>query len=395
MPTNNQMSLKVVPFNFGTFTPYQYNYQGQDLSILERSLANRETRMEKAYQQMTAIDSALGSIETQLNPSESQWFYNYKNNIKNQIRNSIDSRDFGNAIRTSMSLAGQTASDSAILSRIEANKKYQEWRNNIQQRVDKGEISQDTAKWAITNNPYQFSETKDIYGNVIGGKLKDAKQVYNTINWGDIAAKAAAFNRPNVIQSESGGGGTNPALYNAENEQLAQLNGLLGAATGTWRSGSQLEQVTSKEILNTIGNILNMPDLKNQAIQDYNVSVWNYQQQLSDGSLNDIDRKNLIEQGLVKNGSVISLSDYLNEKSKLFVDALSYRRQSSTNIKENGFTFAGSSTNTLNANSGGESNNGNNNQGDSNAKGPMIEKTVKGNTQQANRAAGNIDNLFN
>ena len=160
MPEIVPISLKTIQFNPYTFTPVGYNAQSPDLSILERSLANREKRMTDAYSQQAARNIQLGEIETKLNPAESQWINDYKKDINQQIQNSIDLGDFGNAIRTATSLAGKVANDSAILSRIDANQKYQDWRNNIQQRVDKGEISQDAAKWAIATNPYQFEETK-------------------------------------------------------------------------------------------------------------------------------------------------------------------------------------------------------------------------------------------
>lgn len=342
MPEIVPISLKTIQFNPYTFTPVGYNAQSPDLSILEKSLANREKRMTDAYSQQAARNIQLGEIETKLNPAESQWINDYKKDINQQIQNSIDLGDFGNAIRTATSLAGKVANDSAILSRIDANQKYQDWRNNIQQRVDKGEISQDAAKWAIATNPYQFEETKDIYGNIIGGNLKDQRQIYNTINWADVAAKAAALNRPDVFQSDRGGGGNNPAVYSSKEEVLKELTGQIGASSSSWRESYQHEEVTAGEILDTIGNLLNMPDLKNQAIQDYDVSVWNYQQQLANGKITDTDRQNLIEQGLVKNGSVVPLAKYLEDKKNLFVKALAYNKTSSTSLKENGFSFAGS-----------------------------------------------------
>lgn len=388
-----EISLKTQQFNPIGFTPIGYSVQTPDLSILERSLAQREARKEKAAQQRTALDVALGDIESKLNPAEAKWFTNYKNNISQQIQNSVDIGDFGNAIRTATTLAGETAKDSAILSRISANEKYQSWLDKIQQRVDKGEISQDAAKWAIATNPYQFNETKDIFGNVIGGKLQDQRQIYNTINWGDVAAKAAAFNRPDIIQRDRRGGNTNPALYSSEEAKLAELSGTLGSSSNSWVRDSKKEEVTAEELLDTIGNMLNMPDLKNQAIQDYDVSIWNYQQQSHDGTLSNVDRRNLIEQGLFENGSPISLAKYLENKSKLFVNALAYRKESTTRMNENSFSFAGGNVSSSSGNEGEEGGN-NVSEGDSNGYGPIVEKTVKDSTKGANNAASRVNNRF-
>lgn len=328
-----QLKLNTNPLQFNVFSGNQYEYKGPDLSILERGGIKRETRRGNALQGISGIDTTLSGIEQQLNPAEGNWFYDYKNNLKEKMRNFFNEGNYGQVIINSGLLGGDVATDSAILSRIDANKKYQEWDNTLKQRLAKGEISQDTYKYAIANNPYQFSETTDAYGNVTGGQLVDPKQVYDTINWKDVAAQAAALNRPDVTTDSRAGGGTNPSLYDTNNPKMTKLNGMLGAASNKWERGHQVEQVTSEEILNTIGNLLNMPDLTNQVIQDYNVSKWKYNQ------LNTDDKQALKEAGLIKNGVPVSLKEYLDEKTKLFADALAYKKEGTTKVDERGFGF--------------------------------------------------------
>lgn len=327
------LTLKNVPFQEVGFTPTQYQYQGEDLSILERSLAQREARTEKAYQQINAVDTALGGIEQQLNPAEAAWFNDYKNNIKQKLRDSVTIGNPGAAIRNSYDLAGKTASDSAVLSRVEANKQYTEWENTQKQRLAKGEISQDAFKWAMAKNPYGFTELKDTQGNVIGGKLNDLKQVYNTLNWDKVAATAASLFRPDVTTSDHKGGNSGPALYNTDDLSVSQLNGKLGEAASSWENGNQIEQVKSEDIINTIGALLGTPDLLNQAIQDWEVSVWNYNE------LTSSEKKDRVAQGLIVRGVPISLQEYLDQKTKLFADALSYKKESITSVKTNSFGF--------------------------------------------------------
>lgn len=328
------ITLKNPIWQGNIFTPTQYQYQGEDLSILERSLAQREARLEKAYQQKNAIDTALGGIETQLNKAEAAWFTNYKNNIKRQIQEDINVGNPGAAIRASYDLAGKTASDSAILSRIEANKQYTEWENTLKQRKAKQEISEDTYKWAIANNPYQFNETRDSQGNVIGGSLVDPKQVYNTMDWKALFANAAALFRPDVTSYDNKGGGSNPALYDTNNSKLAGLKGKLGEAATAWQNGHQIEQVTSEDIINTVGDLLGVPDLLNQAIQDWEVSVWNYNE------LTPSEKKDRVSKGLVVRGQTISLQEYLDQKSRLFANALAYKKESTTSANQSSFGFS-------------------------------------------------------
>lgn len=374
MPYTPQYTLKPVQFAPTVFNPAAYTAQTPDLSILERSLAQREARMTNAAQQKSAVDQALGVVEQKLNPAETEWFNNYKRNIDDQIQNSINIGDYGKALRTATSLAGETAKDTAILSRVKANEDYTKWTDTLQKRLDKNEISQDAMKWALASNPYQFTETTDINGNVVGGKLADRKQVYDTLNWKDVVAQAAAFNRPDVTSTESSGGGTNPALYNTNNENLAGLNGKLGVASSSWKSGHQIEQVTSEEILNTIGGLLNLPDLKNQLLQDYDVSVWNYQQKLANGELSDSERKNMMEQGLIKNGSPVSIKEYLNDKVKTLANALGYKKETTVSGSESGFGFTNKAGTDIEGYGGGEQGYGANPK--TVEKGPQVEQSV-------------------
>lgn len=343
-----ELSLRTQYFNPVQYNPTQYTAQTPSVEILQRSLANIETRRAQAAQQKSALDVSLAGVESNLNSAESGWFNNYKRNIDKQIQDAIDIGDYGSAMRTATTLAGETAKDTALLSRVKANEDYTKWTNTLQNRLDKGAISQDAFKWAMAQNPYSFSETKDINGNVVGGKLGDLNQVYDTINWGDVAAKAAAFNRPDVTQTQTGRSGNSPAVYDTDQkvDELVKLKGQLGSSSYSSQYGHSLEQVTSDEIFDTIGAMLDMPDLKNQAIQDYDVSVWNYQQQLANGSLNNADRKALYEQGLIKNGSIVPLQEYVNDKARLLVDALAYKKEGTTDVKESGFNFAGNATRT-------------------------------------------------
>jgi len=60
MPNISKMSLKTQQFNPVAFTPAQYEYQAADMSILEKSLAQREARRKEAVQNKSVIDRTLG-----------------------------------------------------------------------------------------------------------------------------------------------------------------------------------------------------------------------------------------------------------------------------------------------------------------------------------------------
>lgn len=145
----------------GGYTPVVFqgssiNLPTPNLDILRQGWEAREARQDKAIQQQTAIDVALGKIQEQLNPNELEWFDDYKDNINNQIQTQINEGNYTTAIRTATSLAGKVAKDKDVLGRI----KQQEYFKTAQDKVvnDKT-LSDDTKEWWVTNHQYNYNPT--------------------------------------------------------------------------------------------------------------------------------------------------------------------------------------------------------------------------------------------
>lgn len=259
------MSLKTVQFNPTVFTPTQYEYKAADMSILERSLAQREARMKEAAQGKNAIDRTLGELELKLNPAEAKWFEGYKQDIRNQIQSSIDSGDYGAAVRDATTLAGSVIQDPRILGRIRSQEAYDTELKTQQARRDKGEISQNTYDWWVANNKYSYTDNTDANGNYIEGSpwQADTRPVKD-INWAEQAATAFKLITPKKNTSSKGGGSN---ITNAD-----------GTGKGSkWNSSSGIEKITVEDILGNIEELLSStPDGYRQAEQAYNVAVFDY-----------------------------------------------------------------------------------------------------------------------
>lgn len=261
MPDISKMSLKTSQFNPVGFTPSQYEYQAADMGILERSLAQKEARMKEAAQNASAIDRALGEIETKLNPSESEWFEGYKKDVKNQIQSSIDSGDYGAAVRDATRLAGTVVEDPRILGRIRSQEAYEKELQTQQARRDRGEISQNTYDWWTNKNKYSYTDNIDASGNYIeGSPWKSESTPVKDINWAEQAATAFKLITPKKGASTRGGG---HSTTNAD-----------GTGNGNkWSRSSSTEQITVEDILGNIDELLSAtPDGYRQAEQAYNVA---------------------------------------------------------------------------------------------------------------------------
>ena len=302
------MSLKTVQFNPTVFTPTQYEYKAADMSILERSLAQRETRMKEAAQGKSAVDKALGELELKLNPTEAKWFEGYKQDIRNQIQSSIDSGDYGAAVRDATTLAGSVMQDPRILGRIRAQEAYDTELKTQQARRDRGEISQNTFDWWTANNTYSYTDNKDANGNFIeGSPWKAATRPVKDINWAEHAATAYKLITPKKGSSTKGGG---HSTTNAD-----------GTGDGNkWSRSSSTEKITVEDILGNIDELLSAtPDGYRQAEQAFDVATFDLKRlQEKYNSLADDDpNKDVIGEQLdarkklmYKNGSPITYKEY-------------------------------------------------------------------------------------
>lgn len=344
MPDISKMSLKTPQFNPVVFTPSQYEYQAADMGILERSLAQREARMKEAAQNKSAIDRTLGELETKLNPSEAEWFEGYKNDIKNQIQSSIDSGDYGAAVRNATLLAGSVVQDPRILGRVRSQEAYEKELQTQQARRDRGEISQNTYDWWANKNKYSYTDNTDASGNYIEGSPWKAESTpVKDINWAEQAATAFKLITPKKGSSTKGGG---HSTTNAD-----------GTGDGNkWSRSSSTEEITVEDILGNIDELLSStPDGYRQAEQAFDVATFDLKRlQEKYNSLADDDpNKDVIGEQLdarkklmYKNGSPITYKEYYARMitDNKYAHTLAYKWATSGNesFKSNDYQGAGS-----------------------------------------------------
>lgn len=318
MPDISKMSLKTPQFNPVGFTPSQYEYQAADMGILERSLAQKEARMKEAAQSKSAIDRALGEIETKLNPSEAKWFEGYKNNIKNQVQSSLDSGDYGAAVRDATLLAGSVVQDPRILGRIRSQEAYDKELQTQQARRDRGEISPITFDWWASHNKYSYTDNTDESGNYIEGSPWKAESTpVKDLRWDEAAQLAYKLITPKKEASTRGGG---HSTTNAD-----------GTGDGNkWSKSSSTEEITVEDILKNIDALLgSTPDGYRQAEQAYDVAMFDLKrlQEQYNGLADDDPNKDV-------------LKDKLDTRKKLMYEnqaPISYKKYYAKMVADNRF----------------------------------------------------------
>lgn len=284
----NRMSLNTVGFQPTVFNALEYKPEVVDYGILERSFARQEARQAAAAEKSSAVDVALGKIETELHndPETQEWFNNYKNNIRQQIANATEVGDYAEAVNVATRLAGQVSSDSAILGRVKANQEYQTRVDETHKRAVAGKISADTERWWLANNQFRYEDVTDDNGNIIGGTSYSTLQTpVDDINIAEFTQQAFKMITPRVTDTKT----TN--------------------AYGTG-SGYQRQWVTRKQIVDNLNNILDeTPGARTAMNQRYQVEQYNYKQLLANPNADPatIDKQ---RKKMEKNGSPVTFEEF-------------------------------------------------------------------------------------
>ena len=285
----NRMSLSTAGFSPVVFSPIEFKPVEANYGILERSLARQEARQREAVEKKSAVDVALGQIETQLHndPETQAWWNTYKDKIQNQINQAAQVGDYSSAINIATNLAGQVSSDTEVLSRVRANQEYQERVDETHNRRLAGQISADTERWWLANNQFKYKDVFDENnGNVIGGtSYIDLGTPVADINIADFTKKA--FDLVSPRQTDI---------------QVTNNDGTSTHDKRVW--------VTRQSIIDNLNDILNMtPDARSAMFQRYQVEKYIYDELSKDPTANQ-DRLNQQRQLMEKNSSPVTFKEF-------------------------------------------------------------------------------------
>uniref|UniRef100_A0AAU8MHS0 Uncharacterized protein n=1 Tax=Geladintestivirus 5 TaxID=3233137 RepID=A0AAU8MHS0_9CAUD len=359
-----QMSLKQATPIQGSFTPIVYTPQTEDLSLLQKSLAQIEARQTSAYEQQAKFNETAAKLQTLVNSEEKQWVYDYINKQSAGFKNSIESGDYGAALRQAVNAGSNLLSTPEAMGRIKAQEEYKQELKTQQTRRDKGEISQNTYDWWLSNNPYKYEDTYDSEGNIIGGTdYVAASRPVADINW--AAQAQVAFKMITPYKKTTSG--TTSVTSDKPGDKVGDnvVSSEYGYSTNSGGTHT-VEKVTKQQILDNIEDLLSStPDGYRQAEQAFDVAkyetekmVKQYEELITKDPTSE-QAKNL-EQKLearrklmYKNGSPIDYKEYYARMvaDNAFAEGLAYdwrtdvTQSSSTTSKQSG-TIGGGGTRT-------------------------------------------------
>ena len=170
-----------------------------NLDAYSKAIDKIDQKSREAREKKSAIDAALAQVE--LDSSEDAWKFKYAKGIKDQIDQAAMFGDYSGALNTAIELAGKAVSSPELLGRIRANKEHKEKEKEIESRNDIEDITKQ--RWKAQNK-YDYKDTYDEEGNVIGGTgWKEKWTPVKHINPIQLAQLAGSLTAPEKKSSSS------------------------------------------------------------------------------------------------------------------------------------------------------------------------------------------------
>ena len=234
------MQLAAGGFTPAAFTPFVYTPKEFDVTPLQKSLATLDERKEKTDQQRAAIMSALGNLK--LGPEEDKWKADYANRISKRIDAAAQFGDYSSALEEATRMAGEALSSPEVTSRVRYHEAREKWLTNLENRAARGEINSDTLSRAKYENAYNYQDTYDDNGNIIGGTDWNATfEPVKDLNLTQVMEEIKALVTPSS-KATSGRGGTSQVYLDAEGNQTtdaSKARGVFSTVSGGGSSHSE------------------------------------------------------------------------------------------------------------------------------------------------------------
>lgn len=268
-------------FTPAAFTPFVYTPKEFDVTPLQKSLATLDERKERTDQQRASIMSALGNLK--LGPEEDKWKADYANRISKRIDAAAQFGDYSAALEEATRMAGEALSNPEVTSRVRYHEDREKWLTNLENRAARGEIDSDTLARARYENAYNYKDTYDDNGNIIGGTAWNATfEPVKDLNLSQVMAEIKSLVTPSS-KATAGKGGTSQVYLDAQGNQTkdaSKARGVFSTVSGGGSSHSETG-VTAKQWADAYDAWLRIhPEAVRQFEQKRQNNIWLYKQEL-------------------------------------------------------------------------------------------------------------------
>lgn len=298
--------------SYGNPVPLR-NPHRRNVEAFTNALNKIDEKAKESLQTRNQIQMALANLD--INAAEDSWKAGYARNIQNQLDDAAMYGDYSRSLNTARVLAGQVASDPAVLGRVRAQAAYKTFIDNLDKRQD---ITQDVKNWAKDNNPYHYQDQVDKEGHIIGGTTwEPSKTPVSTVDLSNLMTKAKQW-----VAVHKGGGVNDIKFVDADGNLTSDpgqnVYGLAYKKSGSW------EYVSEKDLNDALKSAIDTtPGARASLQQDYDVALWKYNKMTPE------EKKKNIDSDITENGLLLSPEEYLSKRVKPGIHAMSYYNSSS------------------------------------------------------------------
>lgn len=293
--------------NYGNPVPLRAPHR-RNVEAFTNALNKIDEKAKESLQTQNQIKMALANLD--INSAEDSWKAGYVRNIQNQLDDAAMYGDYSRSLNTARELAGQVASDPAVLGRVRAQAAYKTFMDNLDKRQD---ITQDVKNWAKDNNPYHYQDQVDKEGHIIGGTNWEPNRTpVSTVDLSNLMTKAKQW-----VAVHKGSGVSDIKYVDADGNLTSDpgknFYGLAYKKSGSW------EYVSEKDLNDALKSAIDTtPGARASLQQDYDVALWKYNKMTPE------EKKKNIDSDITENGLLLNPEEYLAKRVKPGIHAMSY-----------------------------------------------------------------------
>lgn len=293
--------------NYGNPVPLRAPHR-RNVEAFTNALNKIDEKAKESLQTQNQIKMALANLD--INAAEDSWKAGYVRNIQNQLDDAAMYGDYSRSLNTARELAGQVASDPAVLGRVRAQAAYKTFMDNLDKRQD---ITQDVKNWAKDNNPYHYQDQVDKEGHIIGGTNWEPNRTpVSTVDLSNLMTKAKQW-----VAVHKGSGISDIKYVDADGNLTSDpgknFYGLAYKKSGSW------EYVSEKDLNDALKSAIDTtPGARASLQQDYDVALWKYNKMTPE------EKNKNIDSDITENGLLLNPEEYLAKRVKPGIHAMSY-----------------------------------------------------------------------
>ena len=287
-----------------------------DLNVLGRTYDTLEQGHQEAVKSASDLEVTMASLD--LNEAESQWRQAKIAEIKQTVTDNSNHGNAYGALDDIIAKAGDIASDQGMIGRLQAQKDFKTYRDQLDKR---GDIPEGMKEMFREENQYTYADKVDNKtGAIIGStKWEPSTRPVATVDRFKLMSSALS------IAAKESGGGSNIQFLDDNGKPTRDAS---KSATGEMyiETSGRWERLSESKIRSAITSATNSTaGAKESLEQDYKFATWKHLK--NDAANGD---KPSIEEGVTdKHGNMLSYNAFVDKQVTPFVNAAKYNNYTS------------------------------------------------------------------